>query len=735
MKREGEMAEQTKRVICGLCASHCRYKVKVRDNEFLGIDYQPRQQFPVAEMWRQVIAACPRAAAARELLYHPERLNYPLKRVGKRGENRWQRISWDQALGEIADKLQRLKASYGAETIAITTSGEQNSAEEYRVRFQSLLGTPNYIGPFTCGISFLLSHLLTGWMVFMPHLRPETRCFLLLGVNSPAAGPIFWRVIREAKKGDLKLIVVDPRGTELAKIADLWLQPKPGTDSALLLGIINTIITEQLYDREFVARWCYGFEGLADRVKEYPPEKVAEITWVPAEKIREAARLYATNRPSQVFHANGLEEQAQPLSALHLRYILPAITGNLDIPGGDVLMEPHPYARLAADVELVDHMPREQHEKRIGASQFRLYSWDVFLRLRDNIRKVRETPLTSFWITGTAHGPSVFRAMLTGNPYPVTALITVAKNPLLSLPNARLVYDALMKLELHVAMDIFMTPTCRIADYVLPAACYLEKPTLQGGDYDSYLQGGEAAVSPMYERKPEYFFWRELGIRLGQEKYWPWKTLEEAYDYRLAPLGVTFREFMEAKGYDNPPTRYKKYETKGFGTSTGKFEIYSTFLENLGYDPLPSFKEPARTLAKEPKIETEFPLFLISGGRSRYFYHSQGRQLESLRRHAPDPVAQINPQTGSELGIADGDWIWIETTLGRVKFKCKYFPDIHPRVIQAEHGWWFPENPSPESLWHSNINAVLDDAPELCDPVSGNYPLRGQLCRIRKAEV
>jgi thiosulfate reductase/polysulfide reductase chain A len=730
----GKMAEQLKRAICGLCASHCRYKVRVEDDRFLGVDYRTKQQSPVAEMWRKVIAGCPRAVAAPEFLYHPDRLNYPLKRVGRRGENQWQRVTWEQALDEIAEKLKELRDNYGAEALAITTSGEQNSAEEYRVRFQSLFGTPNYLGPSTCGVSFLLSHLLTGWMDFMPRLRPETRCFLLLGVNSPAAGPMLWKIIREARKGGLKLIVVDPRGTDMAMAADLWLQPKPGTDAALLLAMVNTIISERLYDQEFVTSWCYGFEKLVERVREYPPEKVTDITWVPAEKIREAARMYATNKPAAAFHANGLEEQPRALSALHLRYILPAITGNLDIMGGDVLMEPHPRARLAADIELIDKMPAEQQEKRIGGKEFKLYSWAVFEKLRDNVRKVRETPPTSFWITGTAHAPSVFRAMINGNPYPVKALITVAKNPLLSFPNTKLVYEALTRLDLHVAMDVFMTPTCRLADYVLPAACFFEKPTLQGGDYDLYLQGGEAAVTPMYERKPEYYFWRELGVRLGQEEYWPWKTLEEAYDYRLAPLGITFKEFMAGKGYDNPPTRHRKYEARGFGTPTGKFEIYSTILEELGYDPLPSYKEPVRSLVSDREMAKEFPLILISGSRNRRYYHSQGRQLESLRKRDPDPIAQINPEAGSELGIKDGDWMWIETPVGRVRFKCKYFRGIDPHVVQAEHGWWFPEEPSLDALWQSNINAVLDDAPELCDPVSGNFPLRGQLCRVHKAE-
>lgn len=728
------MAEEVKRAVCGFCSSHCRYRVKVKDDRFLGIDHQKRKDSPTAERWRRIIAGCPRAVAATEFLYHPDRLNYPLKRVGERGGNQWQRITWEQALDEIAEKLKEMRANYGPEALAISTSGEQNSADEYRVRFQSLFGTPNLLGPPTCGVGMVLSHLLSGWMVYQPYIRPETRCFMLLGANPAAAAPQLWSVIRDARKGGLKLIVVDPRGTDVAMAADLWLQPRPGTDAALMLGMVHTIISEGLYDKDFVARWCHGFDKLAERVSDYPPGKVQDITWVPADKLREAARIYATNKPGLIFHCNGLEEQPNALHALHLRYILPAITGNIDIPGGDVLLEPHPRARLVADVELVDQIPAEQKAKMIGANRFKLYSWPVYHIMQENVAKVRKQPLPSLWITGVAHAPSVFRAMTSGKPYPVKAMLTVAKNPLLTLPNAKLIHEALMKLDLHVAMDVFMTPTCRLADYVLPAACCFEKDTLQGGDYALYLQGGEAAIEPLYERKPEFYFWRELGIRLGQEEYWPWKTLEEAYDYRLAPMGLTFKEFMDAKGYDNPPHRHKKYEERGFGTPTGKFEIYSTILEELGYDPLPSYEEPLRSLVSDPELAKEFPLILIAGGRNRRYYHSQDRQLESLRKRDPDPIAQINPEKGGELGITDGDWMWIETPVGRVKFKCRYFRGIDPRVVQAEHGWWFPEEPSLDALWRSNINAVLDDAPELCDPVSGNFVLRGQLCKVYKAE-
>jgi anaerobic selenocysteine-containing dehydrogenase len=724
------MAEETKKIVCGLCASHCRYKVKVQDGRLVGFDRGSVKDSMVAQMWAKVIGSCPRAIAAADFVYHPDRLNYPLKRAGNRGEDKWERVTWGQALDEIAEKLGKIREEHGAEALAITSSGEQNTGEEARVRFQSLFGTPNFLGPHSCGIGMVLSHLMSGWMIYMPAVRPETKCLMLIGTNPHQAGPMLWNVIREAVKVWLKLIVIDPRRTAVAEEADIWLQPRPGTDGALLMAMTQTIISENLYNKEFVDRWCHGFDKLADRVKDFTPEKAASITGVPADRIREAARMYATIKPAQIFHTNGLEEQATPTPAIQSRYILAAITGNIDVPGGDIMMEPHPTYRVDAGYELIEMLPPQQRAKMIGADRFKLYSWQAFGIMQENIAKVREQPLSSAWITGTAHSPSVYRTMLTGKPYPVKAMFTVAKNQLLTLPNGRLIYDALMSLDLHVAMDVFMTPTCRIADYVLPAACCFEKASLQGGNYTLYLQGSEPAVEPLYERRPEFYFWRELGVRLGQEKYWPWHTLEELYDDRLKPLGVTFRQFMDNKGYDNPPSSERKYEAKGFGTPTGKFELYSTALEKLGYDPLPYWKEPVRSPVSAPELASEYPMMLLAGARNRRYYHSQDRQIESVRKRSPEPIAQLNPQKGADLGIGDGDWMWIETATGKAKFKCEYFAGIAPDVVQAEHGWWFPEDPSPESLWRSNINAVLDDDPETCDPVSGNFVFRGQLCRV-----
>jgi thiosulfate reductase/polysulfide reductase chain A len=731
------MAEEVKIGMCGLCGMHCRISLRVKDGELVGVESPWGKGSAIGKLLAGTIASCPRANAAKEYLYHPSRLNFPLKRLGERGENRWQRISWDQALDEIAQKLAEIRSSYGAEALVIEANGEHNCAEEFRARFQHLFGTPNYAGhqPVCFGAFTVLGLLVSGFVIGMAPLRPETRCLMLVGINPAVSYPQIWRLLRSFQKEGLKLIVADPRWSEAAAVADIWLQHRPGTDAALLLGMTNVIITEELYDRDFVSRWCHGFEQLVQRVQDYPPEMVADITWVPADKIREAARLYATTKPAQIRHGMGMEEIPNATPAHHARCILPAITGNLDVPGGETLESGHPGILPLAEIELCDKLPRAQKEKMIG-QQFKISTWDTYDKIRENMKKVTARPLPVYWLAIVANAPSVLHAIVEGKPYPIKAVITEATNTLLTFPNAKLVYEALKNVDLHVAMDVFMTPTCQIADYVLPAASPLEKPGLFGGEYMHGIDGGVAAVDPLYERKPEFFLWRELGVRLGQEAYWPWQTLEEAFDYRLAPLGVTFKQFIEEKhGHNSLPLEYKKYEKAGFGTPTGKFELYSTALEEAGYDPLPWYEEPSSSPINSPEIAKKFPLILITGRKVRRVYHSQFHQVESIRKRHPDPLVQINPSKAAELGINNGDWVWIETPVGRSKFKCEYFQGIAPQVIYAEFGWWFPEQPEGEpslsGLWQSNINAVI---PDICDEASGTWVLRGIMCKVYRAE-
>jgi len=731
---------QAKKSICMWCHSHCPVVVYVENNRLEKIEVD--KEHPHWKLYEPIVQTCPRRARAKEWFYHPSRLNYPLKRKGERGEGLWEQISWKQALDEIADKLKEIISKYGPEAVA-TTRGTGRTHDEYRARFFCLLGSLNMIGATeVCfGPSLAVSNAIMGWMPWPLPRRGITKCIFVIGCNQYSY-PNVWKLFYRVQKTGAKLIVVDPRRSEAARRADLWLQIRPGTDAALLLAIINVIIHEGLYDREFVKKYCYGFDKLAEHVKGFTPEWASEITEVPAEKIVEAARLYAENKPACSFSGMGIEHQPNAIQTLHLRFILPAITGNLDVNGGDILSGPFPDAVLEQEVQAWEFVSEEQKRKQLGSDRFKLLSWQGYDLIQKYVKKVWGKAGAGVVDTCMAHTPTVYRAILTGKPYPVKALITVASHPLTTQPNTKLIYKALKKLELYVVLDQFMTPCAMLADYVLPAASWLERPYLYNGfGFGKFLMGAEAALPPVlegeYERKTDFEFWRELAVRLGQEKFWPWKTLEEAYDDRLKPLGLTFKSFIDKGRWLSLPIEFKKYEKIGFGTPTGKVELYSTIFEKLGYPPLPSFREPPESPRSKPELAKEYPYILITGGRFLPYYHSEWRQIESFRRIRRDPQVQIHPETAKKHNIKDGEWVWIETPRGRIKQKCKYFDGIKPNVIHVEHGWWFPESepkePSLFGVWLSNANILTDDDPDNCDPIGGIWPLRTALCKIYKA--
>lgn len=735
---------EIKKAICEWCHHRCKVAVEIRNGRLVKVEAD--MEHPWAQSLSRVVRACPRARAAAEWFYHPERLCFPLRRVGERGEGKWERISWEQALDEIADKLREVKDKYGAEAVAATT-GTYRTRHEYAARFFNLFGSPNH-ATVAAAICWLLSGqiglAMLGWPINRPivSLDPNTKCFLLIGANPAQSRTSAWFTMLDAKKSGAKLIVIDPRCTIPAKAADIWLQPRPGTDVALLMGMIDVILHEELYDKEFVNKWCYGFDKLVECARGYPLDEVADITWVPAEKIKQAAVMYAVNKPAASWNRMGLEQIAGSTEAVQARFILSAITGNIDVKGGERLLGPYPYLVTESEIELGTKLPRSQWQKMLGVDKFRLFSPAAYEIIQENVKRVWGIRLAK-WAYCFPHAPTLFRAMITGEPYPVKAVITYGNEPLVSQPNAKLVYRALKSLELYVVMDFWMTPSAELADYVLPACSWLERPFLGTMmDMANFVQSGEAALPAVkegeYDRRTDFDLWRGLGIRLGQEEYWPWKTLEEAFDYRLKPLGFTLKDFLSKhRGFDQVPLEWNKYKKKGFATPTGKAELYSTILEKLGYNPLPVYREPFESPISTPELAQSYPLILTTGGRFLPMFHSEQRQVDSLRRMHPAPIVQIHPDKASELGIRDGDWVWIETQRGRVRMKCRYFDGIDPRVVHAEHGWWFPELPGEEpwlhGVWESNINVVTDDDPEYCNKISGGSVFRGLLCKVYKA--
>jgi len=711
---------------CGPCHVRCSLLVHFDQGRAVRVEGNPENPLTRG-------ALCRRGQLILEHLYHPARLNYPLKRAGRRGEGKWQQVTWEQAMDEIAGKLAKLRDRYGAETLAFSR-GTYRTYGWAMKRFLNLFGSPNMIGPnHVCMCpSQTVEHCTYG--SFARQDLEAARCIVVWGYQPSQSYVITdWRRLHAAKARGAKIIVVDPRRTKEAELADLWLQVRPGTDVAVMLGWLKTIIGESLYDREFVEQWTLGFEELRQHLDRYSVGELSRLCWVPEEQLLAAARMYAQTKPAAITWGSAIDMQGiNAMQTVRARCILRAITGNLDVAGGELLGgfggDPRVVSNL--QMELNDVISAEQKRKQLGADQYGLFGfpgWDTIRRATDKPGAWFSPPTAD--MTCCAHPRHVWRAITTGKPYPVKAFITQSDHPLTQAADTKTVHQALSShnLELSVAMDYYETPTGVLADYLLPAACTLERC-----DFPSYPK----AMEPLYERRDDCQLWRELGIRLGQAEYWPWKTMEEVCDYRYAPAGISFSQAL-SRGGPMPPPKYRKYESQGFGTPSGKVEIRSTIFAGLGLEPLPVYREMAESPEGSPELAKDYPLILIATGRFMPFYHSELRQIPSAIQSQPEPRADIHPQTAAALEICPNDWVWIETTRGRIRQRARLTDEVHPAMVRVQYGWWFPDKPAAapglHGVWESNANVLCPVGAEYCNPEVGGWPHTALLCKVAKA--
>lgn len=727
---------EIKKSCCYFCHENCGVLAYVKDGKVIAIEGDP--EFPTNQG-----GLCCRGNIALKHIDHPARINYPQKRVGKKGEGKWETISWDQALSEIAAKLTLIKDESGAE--AVTTAGGTARTDDWaRRRFMNLFGSPNgFHNAHLCWMpTFMIETAICGWSPFDLDMG-NSRVLILWGQNPGASGMPAMHHLTELQRKGLKLIVIDPRFTETASKADLWLPLRPGSDLALALAMLHVIIYEGLADDAFIAENCVGYEELVAHVADFSPEWAAPLTWLSEEQIREVATIYATNKPGNIQWGTALDQQGRTAGgAIHARALLRALTGNLDAIGSDLLTGPSLDSITEEEMECNEYLTDEQKAKQIGSDKFKLMTWPGYSKIAENTRKVWGKAPTAEWMC-EAHPPSVFNAILTGKPYPVRALLVSATNPVNSYGNSKMVLEALRKVEFMVTCDYWMTPTAALSDYVLPIAGALERPTMTAvyGCAD-FILASQRAIQPMYERRNDYNFWKDLGERLGQKEMWPWKTVEDAYHFKLEPLGYgldTYDEFVEFYRFHFPEREYNKSQRQGFATPSGKIELYSSVLKDLGYSPLPEYVGPVENEIDHPELAKEYPLVLTTGNGFMPFHHSEQFQIQELRYLRHEPYFQINPETAAQYSIKEDDWVWIETQRGRMKQKADVTQAVAPRVIVTQRGWWFPERevvePDLGGCLESNTNVLTSTRDEDCDPLSGTWANRGLLCKVYKVKA
>ena len=660
---------------------------------------------------------CPKGKASPLFLYHHDRLKYPLRREGERGENRWVRVSWEEALSEMAEKFTNIKEQSGAEFVAMG-QGTGRPHTEWTGRFANAFGTPNFIGPaHLCYVSRLMASGLTmgrlpvcdiyGFGGEMP------ACIMMWGANTTQigaadgmCGAMLDRALRKARK----VIVVDPRRIGPAEKADHWLQLRPGTEGALALAFINAIISEDLVDHPFVDHHTVGFKALVEHVRDFTPEWAEPVTRVSAEEIRAAARTFATTGPACLQWGNGIDMSVCSMQTARSMLILMGITGNVDRPGGMALWVPPAGVKPKSLIVNPDHggkrfLPPGQADRMIGAGKF------------------------SF--CPNTHTPTFWESVNTGSPYRVRGMWLMGTNPLVTGTQGLKIEQALKEhLEFTVVSDLFMTPTAQLADLVLPAATWLEQDDVVYF-HKIWCVLARRKVARYEEARDDRDVIFDLAHRLGLHEAFPWKSSEDYLQWVLEDTGLSFEEFCE-RGILLGEMRYRKYETEGFHTPSGKFELYSSIMEHAGAAPLPVFREPPLSPISTPKLFKDFPLILMSGSKILPFFHSELRQIAPLRKENPDPLLEIHPDTAASLGISEGDWVWVESHLARVKMRARLFDGLAPDVVNAQHAWWFPEESPPGYGWKkSNINLLYGD--DHFDPDSGAEPLKCYLCKVYKA--
>jgi len=692
---------ELRKSICGICEiTQCGLDVHVENEIIVKVEGSKENPFNKGVL-------CSKGAATCEYVYHPDRIQTPLQRVGTRGSGEFVPISWEEAYRLIAERLNTIKQHDGPEAVAFF-SGYAKHFRPYLKRLVHAFGSPNYLATTSnCFEATNMAQKLVFGQPTVPDIK-NARCLLIWSRNPFHSNIHLARNILQAKENGLKIITVDPRITPTVERSDLHLRLRPGTDGALALAMAHTIISEKLYDEEFVAQYTHGFAEFCQYVQEFTPERGEEISGVAADKIREAARLYAGSRPASILpsacsvthHTNGIQNQ-------RAIFALAGLTGNFDVVGGNIANPPGfigvfgGFATRSGEYS----QPRrwEEMAPRIGEERFPVWS-----QLVDEGQAM--------------HLPAQLRS---GKPYPIKALVGFGLNNRM-WPDSDNLLHSIDDLDFFVNVDIFMTDSCRHADIVLPACTSLERSELRCYS-QRFVILTQPAIQPLYQSRSDANIIFALAAHLGIDDPLLAAGYEASMDWILAPSGMTVAELKQhpaGMAVSNPILYVpRKYQHKGFNTPSGKLEFASLVLESTGkkrgWEALPVYQPPSDSAQTTTALIKEYPFVLNTGARLPMFIHTRTFRLPSMTKFRPHPAADLNPKDAAALGVQQGDEIKISTPGGAIAVRANLTDMVLSGVVHMYHG--YPQ---------ANVNQLVDR--DYLDPISGFPGCKALLCRVEK---
>lgn len=674
--------------MCEMCVWRCGLLAKVKNGRVVKLDGNPAHPHSRGNL-------CTRGQSGLMNTYDPDRVLTPLIRVGQRGEGKFRKASWDEALDLTASKMQEIKNRYGPE--AMVFSSTHNLSQ---VQFENLLyayGSPNYgTQRSLCFNAMITAFLLTYGIEEPARNYDNVEFILLVGRNlMEAISTSETSQLSQAIDRGVKLVYLDPRYTKTASKATEWIPIRPGTDLAFLLAMINVMVINELVDCEFVKKYVVGCDTIQDAMKDYTPEWAAKITGVPAATIERIAREYAAAKHNALAHPgwrtsnfiNSFQTE-RAIAALN------ALSGNVLTPGGCLSMD------VTAEGSGLGAPPQPPYP-RLTALRLDGAPWKyplvplklgVFQELRD--------------------------AIITGQPYQAHGWFISRQNPILALPDRNKTLQAFGKMDFIATVDIILNDTAWFSDVVLPEASYLERydPLLVLEDR-VYIR--QPVIEPQGEAKSALWIYKQLGERLGLGDYFQYQDEEDYLRQQIAPLGIDLKE-LKSKGYAEMPHKDTSDEIV-FNTPSGKIEIYSETLGNAGFSPWPTWEEPP--------VPAENEFYLLTGKVAQHTqFATQNNQL--LHKYSDEPRLWMNAKVAASRGLVEGDWVEVTSQVGKSNIILHVTEAIRPDCVYLTPGYGHLSKGLTTAFGIGTSDSVLHVT--YTDPISGGQALTQTFVRVNK---